>query len=393
MARAPRAATVDSEPIPEADRLPGWPHPRETHALFGHNAGEAVLADAIASRRLHHAWLITGEEGIGKATFAYRAARFLLAQDEELAGVSLLTLDQTSIAAGPSSLALPEDHKTYRLVTNLAHPGLLIIRRAWDTSSKKFKQSIAVDDVRQLRHFLQRTSVTPWRAVIVDAADDLNQNSANALLKSLEEPPPRTVFFLVAASPGGLLPTIRSRCRTLRLEPLDTDGLAKAVTAACNVAGRDMPDAMQMARLYALAKGRPRRVLQLIDGGGLALFELLLVLLSSLPRMDRAVLHRLIAQTRDAEAHAMAFDLLEEALANTIRASTERAEPDRNFPQLGVFARLVTPDSLADWSELWEKARLARSETERLNLDKAALTLTVFEEIQRTARQVAQRAH
>lgn len=380
MARAPRAATVDNEPLPEADRLPGWPHPRETRMMFGHDAGEAVLVDAIASRRLHHAWLITGEEGIGKATFAYRAARFLLAQEEEL------RCDRVS-------LALPEDHKTYRQVTSLSHPGLLVVRRAWDTSGKKFKQSIAIDDVRQLRHFLQRTSVTPWRVVIVDAADDLNQNSANALLKSLEEPPPRTVFFLIATSPGGLLPTIRSRCRTLRLEPLDADGMAKAVTAACQAAGRDMPDVSQIARLYALAKGRPRRVLQLIEGGGLALFELLLVLLSSLPRMDRAVLHRLIAQTRDAEPHAMAFDLLEEALTDTIRASAEGGEPNRNFPQLAVFARLVTPDSLADWSELWEKMRLARSETERLNLDKAALTLTVFEDIQRIARQAAQRAH
>lgn len=382
MARQPRTIDADSEAPPEADRLAGWPHPRETHTLRGHAAAEAVLADAIASRRMHHAWLITGEEGIGKATFAYRAARFLLAQEDEL-------------PANITALDLPEEHKAYRQVTNLAHPGLLVIRRAYDSSTKKFKQSIAIDDIRQLRHFLQRTSVTPWRTVVVDAADNLNQNSANALLKSLEEPPARTVFLLIASSPGGLLPTIRSRCRTLRLEPLDASHLGKAVADACATSGRDMPDATQISRLYALAKGRPRRALQLIDGGGLALFELILNILGSLPRMDRDAVHRLIAQTgtRNAEAHTMAFDLLEEALADTMRAAAAGDEPDRNFPQLSTLMRAMRPDNLADWGELWETIRLARGEADRLNLDKAALTLTVFENIESTARKAASRAN
>lgn len=381
MARQPRILEADTEAPPEADRLDTWPHPRMTRTLYGHADAEAAFADAIASRRLHHGWLITGEEGIGKATLAYRAARFLLAQEEEL-------------PANVTSLDLPEEHRAYRQVSNLAHPGLLVIRRAWDNSTKKFKQSIAIDDIRQLRHFLQRTSVTPWRAVVVDSADDLNQNSANALLKSLEEPPARTVFLLVATSPGGLLPTIRSRCRTLRLEPLAPDALGKAVAAACATVGRDAPAPEQTARLLALAKGRARRALQLIDGGGLALFELILTILGSLPRIDRDAVHRLIAQTgaRNTGAHTMAFDLLEEALASTLRAVAAGDEPDRNFPQLHSFARIIRPDSLAEWGELWETIRSARGEAERLNLDKAALTLTVFESIEQTARKATGRA-
>ncbi len=381
MARAPRVIDTEIEAPPEADRLGDWPHPRETHEFFGHEAGEAVLAGAMASGRLHHAWLLTGEEGIGKATLAYRAARFLLAQDEELPPQA-------------ASLALPDDHKTARQVAHLSHPGLIVVRRAWDTAGKKFRQSIAIDDIRQLRHFLQRTAATPWRAVVIDAADNLNANSANALLKSLEEPPLRTVFLVIANAPGRLLPTIRSRCRTLRLEPLSPGALKSAVAAACRRSGRDMPDEAQLSKLLALAKGSPRRVLQLLDGGGLALFELLLAILASLPRMDRAALHRLIALTsgHNSEAHGMAFDLLEETLSEAMHRCVTGQQPDSSFPQMARFASGMAAGSLADWAAVWETVREMRGEAERLNLDKAALTLTVFEQIERTARQAASRA-
>lgn len=379
MARAPRTIDTGNEAPPESDRLDGWPHPRETFALAGHAEAEITIADAIASRRLHHAWLIAGEEGIGKATFAYRVARFLLAQENE------------DLPGQVPTLALPQDHKAVRQVTNLAHPGLLVMRRAWDASAKKFKQSIAVDDIRQVRHFLQRTSVTPWRVVIVDAADDLNMNSANALLKSLEEPPPRTVFLLVASAPGGLLPTIRSRCRTLHLRPLGAEAITQAVTEACRTGGRDLPPETQLSTLLAMANGSPRRVLRLMDGGGLKLFELLLTILESLPHTDWTAVHKLIAQTgpRAGDAHAMAFDLLEEALADAMNGRLTGNGRHATFPQLKRFSRLITADSLADWSELWETIRQMRGEAERLNLDKAALTLTVFDRIGQTAQKAA----
>ncbi len=169
MARA-RIIEADAEAPPEADRLEGWPHPRETAEILGHGEAERRIVDAIASDRMHHAWLLTGEHGIGKASFAYRFARFLLAQDAELPD-------------GVSDLSIAPESQTYRQVAGLSHPGLLIIRRAWDRQGKKFRQSIAVDDIRSVRHFLQRTAVTPWRTVIVDSADDLNLNYANALIK------------------------------------------------------------------------------------------------------------------------------------------------------------------------------------------------------------------
>lgn len=377
MARA-RIIDTEIEAPPEADRLEGWPHPRETDPLFGQDAAEAVILEAIASKRFHHAWLITGEHGIGKASFAYRAARFLLTQNSELPDKAV-------------SLDLSGDGKVFRQVASLSHPGLFVTRRAWDAQGKKFRQSIAIDDIRALRHFLQRTSVTPWRTIIVDSADDLNPNSANALLKSLEEPPQRTVFFLISSSPGRLLPTIRSRCRTLSLEALGPQHMRKALLSACSATARDAPADDQLQRLVTLGKGSPRRALQLLDGGGLVLFEAILTLLESLPELDRQALHKLVALTsgRNSIAYEIAFDLLDDILADSIRQGLAVPTAERSFPQLRRFPSLIKPDSLAEWAELWETMREARSETERLNLDKAALTITVFEKIERLSRKQA----
>ncbi len=372
MARG-RVIDNETEAFPEADRLAAWPHPRESNSLVGHETAEATLASAIGSERLHHAWLISGAQGIGKATFAYRVARFLLSR-------------QTESGGGHTSLATTENSKTDRQIRNLSHPGLFAIRRAWDPQAKKFRQSIAIDDIRSLRHFLQRTPVTLWRVVIVDSADDLNPNSANALLKSLEEPPARTVFLLISSSPGRLLPTIRSRCRKLGLSPLALGLLREAVLAACKATGRQAPDADQLDKLLALSKGSPRRALQLLDGGGLALFNAIQTLLESLPRLDRLALHKLVAMTsgRGSElTHDMAFELLEDTLADAIRAACGGVVAAQSSPQLRRFPTLLKPDNLADWAELWETMREARSETERLNLDKAALTITAFERMQR----------
>ena len=280
-----------------------------------------------------------------------------------------------------------------RQIASLSHPGLFVVRRAWDASGKKFRQSIAVDEIRALKHFLQRTSVTPWRVAVVDSADDLNANSANALLKSLEEPPARTVFLILSSAPGRLPPTIRSRCRLLRLEPLGAEDLTRVVTQVCAAAERPAPDADQMRALIRLGRGSARRVLQLMDGGALGIADMLTRLLASLPALDRVELHKLVALTgsRETETYTIAFDLLEEMLAEALRCAAMGANPAR-FPQLKSLVALMTPDSLADWAELWETIRKARGEAERLNLDKAALILTVFEKIDATARAAAKRA-
>ncbi len=198
MARAP-AALAEAEALPEADCLEGFSHPRFTPRLFGQDAAEHVLHDALGSDRMHHAWLLTGREGIGKATLAYRVAKAALARADErdLFG---------------SSLDIDAATATAHQVGALSHPGLLLLRRVYEPKGKRFHASISVDEVRRLRGFLSLSAEAgSRRVVIVDSADEMNLNAANALLKSLEEPPARTIFLIISSAPGRLLATIRSR--------------------------------------------------------------------------------------------------------------------------------------------------------------------------------------
>jgi len=171
MARAPLATEIEA--LPEADRLDDFPHPRETRGLFGQDVAQATLSEALASGRMHHAWLLSGPAGIGKATLAYQFARAALARPEER------DLFGQGMAIEPNS---PTD----RQVRVLSHPGLLVIRRTCDPKTKRFSQTIAVDEVRRLRSFLALSPEEQgWRVVIVDSADDLNANAANASMASV----------------------------------------------------------------------------------------------------------------------------------------------------------------------------------------------------------------
>lgn len=219
--------------------------PRANPELLGHEDAEATLAAAVASGRLHHAWLITGPEGVGKATLAYRFARRLL--------------------AGPApDLALDPAHPVFRRVASGAHADLLTVERAFDEKTKRRRAEIVVDDVRAVAGFLHLTPAEGgWRVVIVDGADMMNRNAANALLKVLEEPPPRAVLLLLASSPGRLLATIRSRCRRLDLRSLPDALVARVLR-------EEMPEAEDADGIVALAGGSPGRALALAEGAGLA---------------------------------------------------------------------------------------------------------------------------
>ncbi|HUS98476.1 MAG TPA: DNA polymerase III subunit delta', partial [Hyphomicrobiaceae bacterium] len=281
MARAPR--TQETEPVPEADALDGFPHPRLAERLFGHTAAEAMLAEAACSERLHHGWLMTGASGIGKATLAYRFAKFLLSRAN----------DRTQ---APGSLDCDPAGRGARQVVSLSHPGLLVIRRPYNFKDKRFKASITIDEVRRLRDFLGHKSADgSWRVVIVDPVEDMNANAANALLKSLEEPPARCVFLLVTSEPGRLLPTIRSRCRRLQLSSLtdtELDEAARASIAASD--GTEAPGEQDWQRLRSLSGGSVRRFLSLASTDGIKISQRLDAIFSSLGgRMDWTGIHAL----------------------------------------------------------------------------------------------------
>jgi DNA polymerase-3 subunit delta' len=233
-------------------------HPRRAAELVGHKAAETRLLQAHQSGKLHHAWMVSGPQGIGKATLAYRFAKFLL------------QVPQAEQAKAHNSLYIAPETHAFRQVAAGAHPGLLVIERAVDQRAKKLKTEIAVDDARKAQDFFGQTAgAGGWRVAIVDPADELNAASANALLKLIEEPPKQSIFLLVCHQPGRILRTIRSRCLHLPLEPLRTEETLRVL--------RNLPPGAVEAeeglhQAAELSRGSPGRALDFMGSKGAAAF-------------------------------------------------------------------------------------------------------------------------
>jgi DNA polymerase III subunit delta' len=370
-----RTATVrDVEPLPEADRLEGFPHPRQTDALFGHEEEEQELAVALARGEVHHGWLFAGPPGIGKATLAYRLAKCLLASPTE-----------RQLESG--SLMVPQHSQANRQVLALSHPGLMVLRRPYDQKNKRFKTSIPVDEVRRLRSFLTHRAVDGgWRVVIVDSADDLNLNAANALLKSLEEPPPRLVFLLISSEPGRLLTTIRSRCRRLTLTPLGRQPLLAAAEQAFAAGDVEAPSGDVMERLGEMAQGSVRRLIGLHSAGGLEIHDAIVEIFSGLPEVRWSRVHDLagsLGVPAAGEKYTLYHELLFDHLARVIR---QAAIEEAGGGGAAGSKALIQPGRLASWAALWETLVREEAETRALNLDRKAFILGTIQRIEAAAR-------
>ena len=326
------------------------PHPREVFALQGHDATEAAFEDARARGRLHHAWLLTGPEGVGKATFAYRAARRLLGAPP--------APELGLLGADPA-------HSVSRQVMGRAHPDLLVLERLGEDG--KPRKVIPVDDARKLSEFFSKSpAAAPHRVAIIDAADDLNVNAANALLKTLEEPPPRGVLLMVAHSPGRLLPTIRSRCRRLAFAPLTLEEAADFVSARTDVSEEGA------LRLSRMSQGAPGRALALAASEALTLDDAARALLADLPQVDEAMALSLADRFRGGEVQVQ-FNLLFEQLAERVRGLVA----DRARQGIG---------SLDRWAAAWETLQRLPREAEALNLDRTDALFTALLELKQAAR-------
>ncbi len=365
--------------IPEPDRVEGAPHPRETQALFGHARAEAEFLATFSSGRLHHGWLITGPLGVGKATLAWRIARFLLATPPA---------DGLFAAPPPDSLAIDPDHPVARRVSALAEGRLFLLRRAWDEKAKRLKTQITVEEVRRMKAFFALSSADGGRRVaIVDPADEMNVSAANALLKLLEEPPEGVTILLVCHQPSRLLPTIRSRCRELRLAPLAPEDMARALAAAGVEAG-------DPAALAELAGGSAGEAIRVANLEGVKLYRALVGLLSTLPRLDRAKLVALAdaASGKGAEPQfELMLTLIDLFLARLARAGTLRLLPPEAVPgEADLIARLA-PDARAArlWADLAQSLGNRARRGRAVNLDPAALLMDMVLRIDETAAQLA----
>lgn len=351
---------MSDEERPESDRVPGAPHPRHAESVIGHQDSIAHFLTAARSGRLHHGWLITGPRGTGKATLAWALSRWLLSEQPDL------DLD--------ASLHSP----IARRISALSEPRLQLIRRPVDEKTGRLRGEITVEEIRKLLSFFHMSAAEGGRRVaIIDAADEMNTSAANALLKILEEPPKDAIIFLISHQPARLLPTIRSRCRELRLSPLSPCEIGEVL------ARLDTPGDPE--KLAALSGGSAGEALRLTGQNGIELYQRLVDLFASSSQMDRRKAAAL-AETAAARAGADGdpFDLIVTLLDRFLSRAAIAGLMGPPLPQAAngeaeVLARLSPHDLAArHWAtaqaELSARARAGRA----VNLDPSALVMDML---------------
>lgn len=361
-------------------------HPRYTATLTGHHEAEQSLLRLWTGGRLHHAWCISGPKGIGKATLAWRFARFLLAMGDQGPGQGQSGGGGEGSLFGdvlepvvPETMSVDPDSSVFQRLAAGAHGNLRFLERSIDPKKGRRRSEIIVDDVRKLNNFFTKTaSEDGWRIAIVDSADELNRNAANALLKILEEPPEQSILLLVSHSPGRLLATIRSRCQQLPLSPLSLDETTSVLLENCP----DMTEG-EARSLALMAEGAPGIAIRLADEGGLEHYGRMLSLLKTLPKVPVSKLFGLVddlTRRRKSDGPLDFARLLVGWLGRSIRA----AAGGEDLPEIveGEGAerhRLLAAIPLDCWVEVWEKMGRLISQTEALNLDHRQLVFRLFQ--------------
>jgi DNA polymerase-3 subunit delta' len=306
--------------------------------------------NAYRSGRIPHAWLIGGAQGIGKATLAYRMARFVLAHPDPSADA----------VQSARTLAVDAAHPVARQIAGGSHGALLTLERTANDKGVK-RTVITVAETRETIGFFGSTAAGEgWRICVVDTVDELNANAANALLKILEEPPQRSLFLLVSHAPARMLATIRSRCRKLPLRSLSSDDVARAVAESAGLRADD-PAVVEAARA---AEGSVGRALALIGGDALGLQQRTAAMLEALPTVDPKALHALgdVLASHDRTAVSVFMDSVDRWLSERLKVADANAN-------LARLARLA---------EVWEKVTHAARDTEAFNLERKPLVFSVF---------------
>ncbi len=357
------------------DRLDGIPYPGEHQNLLGHDASLEQLNQTFSSGHMHHAWLITGPRGIGKATLALTfAAHVFSCKNSDIA---------TPDTGSKNTSKFQVSDRVASQIAKGGHPNILHLSRPWDQKTKRFKSTLTIDEIRRTHLFFGTTAGEDnWRICIIDTADDMNVNAANALLKVLEEPPSRTIFLVLCHSPGSILPTIRSRCRHLPIRPLEENDLRDALHSLnCPI---DDLDEASRGPLMSLSGGSVRSAIILLQQNGLALvsrFNQILTGTTSSNGVDWPSAHKLadeLSRKANEEQYNLLFDVAHNHISQIIHHSAQQSNPqsrENAGEMLSNLARLC---------EVWEKIENSTTLVDAYNLDKKQVVLNLFSQLEET---------
>lgn len=356
--------------------------PRNTLDLVGHEDAEQLFLDAFNAEKIHHAWMITGPKGIGKATLAYKMARFLLnnpPRDDQGPGLFGDVLEKIDL----NSLETDRDSQANHLINAGSNPDLMVTERTEDPKTGKLRNNILVDDVRKINQFFHKTSSDGgWRVAIVDTADEMNRNAANAILKILEEPPKNSILIILAHAPGRLLPTIKSRCRMLPLKPLRSHTVKEILQ-------KNYPDKEEniIDGYVALSNGSPGYAISLMEHQGLKVYREILGLLSTMPNINVPLMHDFagaITAKKSGDTFLLFSEMLSQFISRMVRhVSYLDTGHTHNIKEalteeFNLMVEMGTIIPLDQWAELWEKISEKMKVTDQLNMDRKQTVIDIL---------------
>jgi DNA polymerase III subunit delta' len=356
--------------------------PRNTIELVGHEHAEQLFLDAFNAEKIHHAWMITGPKGIGKATLAYKMARFLLnnpPEDDQGPGLFGDVLEKAALTSLETDLESQANH----LVNAGSNPDLMFTERTEDPKTGKMRSNILVDDVRKINQFFHKTSSDGgWRVAIVDTADEMNRNAANAILKILEEPPKNSILIILAHAPGRLLPTIKSRCRMLPLKPLKSQTVKEILQ-------KNYPDKEEniIDGYVALSNGSPGYAISLIEHQGLKVYREILGLLSTMPNINVPLMHDFagaITTKKSGDTFLLFSEMLSQFISRMVRhvsylntghTHNIKEALTEEFKLMEELGEIIPLDQ---WAGLWEKISEKMKVTDQLNMDRKQTVIDIL---------------
>jgi len=351
------------------EKSEGLGAPKDNLLSFGCEAVEQTLLKRFNADRFPHAMVFSGPEGVGKATFAFRVARFLLSQEAAGGMFAAEDIPAESFDVDPSNPVV-------RRVSSGGHADLMVVGRVYDEKKGSVSNDIPVEEVRKITPFLRKTSSEGgWRVVIVDEAQHLNRSSQNALLKILEEPPKKTVLILITDQAGRFLPTIRSRCQIYDFQVLSDEHMKLlAEKAMPYVSGADRD------KLISFSEGQIGRAVSLHECGGVEIYNDLIGLLEKLPKLDEVVAFELSESLgRDKKAFPVFSELLLSWLAKMARAGLRPASSVAvSSDEAAVISRLSQIYTTRDWLERYDAINRILLATDRIHLDTKQTVLDII---------------